>query len=54
MILPRAFYELVGDKLANADAILNYARFHVNLSEILSGDFFNHYIKSGSFHARPA
>lgn len=36
------------DKLAASDGVLRYARVYMKLIEIISGDFFNSYIKAGN------
>jgi len=47
MILPAELYDLAREKLESEAAILRYARVYLSLLDIVSGDFFNQYIKAG-------
>jgi hypothetical protein len=40
-------YQVIQQKLDGERGVLRYARVNMSLAEMLSGDFFNHYIKSG-------
>jgi ribonuclease P/MRP protein subunit RPP40 len=51
LILPEEVYALIEQKLNNEDALPRYARVQMSLLDILSGDFFNHYIKIGQHYS---
>jgi ribonuclease P/MRP protein subunit RPP40 len=47
LILPEEIYSIIGQKLNRDESALRYARVKISLLELLSGDFFNQYIKAG-------
>lgn len=47
LILPDELYDLIWQDVAAKINVLEYSRVTVSLSEIIDGDFFNKYIKSG-------
>jgi ribonuclease P/MRP protein subunit RPP40 len=48
MILPDELWRLVEQHINGEAGKLNYSKVHMSLLEIISGDFFNHYIKTGT------
>ncbi|KAF2430528.1 hypothetical protein EJ08DRAFT_697272 [Tothia fuscella] len=48
MILPEELYVIITEKLESDAAILRYARVYMSLLDVVSGDFFNQYIKAGN------
>ncbi|KAL1634955.1 hypothetical protein SLS56_002038 [Neofusicoccum ribis] len=48
LILPEEIYELIKQELDGAAGTFHYARVIMSLGEIIDGDFFNHYIKTGN------
>ncbi|TID21546.1 Ribonuclease P protein subunit p40 [Venturia nashicola] len=48
LLLPEELYAIVKQKLEDQSKILRYARIYVSLLDIVSGDFFNQYIKAGN------
>lgn len=47
LLLPQELYAIIKQKLEDERKILRYARIYVSLLDIISGDFFNQYIKAG-------
>jgi len=47
LILPEEIYSIIGQKFNSHESALRYARVKISLPELLSGEFFNQYIKSG-------
>ncbi|TKA76893.1 hypothetical protein B0A49_01298 [Cryomyces minteri] len=48
LILPSELYELIKHELDGDVGTLRYSRVNMSLGEIISGDFFNHYVKIGN------
>ena len=48
MILPQELYALVQEKIVEKS--FSYARVFMSLHDIITGDFFNQYIKAGACH----
>lgn len=45
MVLPEELHALVAEKLS--EKVFSYARVFMSLFDVVSGDFFNQYIKTG-------
>ncbi|KAK0659842.1 Ribonuclease P protein subunit p40 [Lasiodiplodia hormozganensis] len=48
LVLPDEVYEVVRKELDGTVGEFHYARVYMSLGEIIEGDFFNHYIKTGN------
>ncbi|EAS27643.3 ribonuclease P/MRP protein subunit RPP40 [Coccidioides immitis RS] len=48
LILPEEIYQAAWDSIANKISICQYAKVFMSLSDILDGEFFNKYIKTGN------
>ncbi|KAL0261049.1 hypothetical protein SLS55_004743 [Diplodia seriata] len=48
LMLPDEVYEVIRQELDAAAGKFHYARVYLSLGEIIDGDFFNHYIKTGN------
>ncbi|KAE9979322.1 hypothetical protein EG328_000967 [Venturia inaequalis] len=48
LLLPEELYSIIKQKLEDESKILRYARIYFSLLDIVSGDFFNQYIKAGN------
>ncbi|QDS74428.1 hypothetical protein FKW77_006121 [Venturia effusa] len=48
LLLPKEAYAIVQEKLQHESKTLRYARIYVSLLDIVTGDFFNQYIKAGN------
>lgn len=48
LLLPEELYEIVKEKLEHESRVLRYARVYISLLDVISGDFFNQYIKAGN------
>ncbi|KMU73254.1 hypothetical protein CISG_09987 [Coccidioides immitis RMSCC 3703] len=48
LILPEEIYQAAWDSIANKISICQYAKVFMSLSDILDGEFFNKYIKTGT------
>ncbi|KAK4962220.1 hypothetical protein LTR28_004640 [Elasticomyces elasticus] len=47
LLLPAELYDTIREKLHGDACALKYARVNMKLGELIEGDFFNHYIKTG-------
>ncbi|KAK4999082.1 hypothetical protein LTR66_001799 [Elasticomyces elasticus] len=47
LLLPAELYDTIREKLHGDACTLKYARVNMKLGELIEGDFFNHYIKTG-------
>lgn len=47
LILPEEIYSIIEQKFNSDESALRYARVKISLLEVLSGEFFNQYIKAG-------
>ncbi|KAK1074727.1 hypothetical protein LTR12_008899 [Friedmanniomyces endolithicus] len=47
VLLPQSNLSKLQDELGEGKGTFQYARVHMKLSDIIEGDFFNHYIKAG-------
>lgn len=50
VLLPRENAQPLLQSLADGKGSLQYARVNMKLSELVSGDFFNDYMKIGNLH----
>lgn len=48
LVLPEEVFEIVRQELDGDVGTVRYSRVNMSLSEIISGDFFNQYIKTGT------
>ena len=53
LLLPEELYDLAGQDVSSKTGSLGYSRVIMSLSELLEGDFFNKYIKSGNAVSSP-
>lgn len=47
VVVPKDLAEQLNGALRDGAGTLRYARVNMKLSELIEGDFFNHYIKTG-------
>lgn len=50
LILPDEIYDVIKQELDGPAGRFHYARVNMSLGEIIDGDFFNQYIKTGKQH----
>ena len=48
LILPQELYDIVWENIETKISSISYSRVIMCLSELLEGDFFNQYIKTGT------
>jgi len=53
LILPEEIYMIIEQKFNSDENALRYARVKMSLPELLSGEFFNQYIKAGWQYLAP-
>jgi hypothetical protein len=46
-VIPQQYVELIRDHIAQESYLLQYSRINMCLAELIEGDFFNSYIKTG-------
>ncbi|KAK1080859.1 hypothetical protein LTR33_005183 [Friedmanniomyces endolithicus] len=49
ILLPKSSLPKFQEGLGNGKGTFQYARVHMKLSDIIEGDFFNHYVKAGAY-----
>jgi len=49
LLVPKSAFQVLQDELSSDLYRLQYAKVHLKLKDIIDGDFFNQYIKTGTY-----